>query len=909
LKRSKLIALLIIISLSLIPLVPPTARAAGSYTEKITVYVAGPNAAWFINLGGVNVTDPRIQSAEAIAGLNSYNLTAIRSTGWTADFQVFGPQGYKVLPVPYVPPEGAFLIVGAATFADANNAASKFGSYLLTTFQSIGNGSGTYSFFAPLSFSEVVPSTLFKIVPLSNGGFLAPITSASFLGLSSPIVTLSAQKSSGGGFVHQISIGSITANGLDSTSKPNILNYFGQAQASIQASNKSTSSVIDYHFLNGLVVSQDSAKIATNRTAFSSTYTLTMKPGAKLSKINATVIQQPPELLASRVVDVGVLRTGTNMSVTVTLTNLSNSTVLTNLQLNDSWWQTAGGFKLVRGNSFVSVASLDAGQTTTPTYVLQYTGNATKQLQVPATPVTFNYAVGLALQNGYTRLNPMTLSLGVDEPVVFAYVAPSSSFPTPVGANQSLKVVLKNVGTRAASSVSAAGKQVGGLAADGGSATVSLSVQAPGLTRVNVTKAYSVSYTTPAGQSLNLTTNSLPIFFAQTGVKLGLGILALNATVTQLAGGAGYNMLLTMDLTNPGPANLTSFVALTTLPPGLPCGKTSSNLTCNGSILTLSYPLVKPSAKLHASASFNVTQTSSFIFWPSSFITQSSGYLLTGYSNAQPAPTGLVLSKVFNPSVFFPGMVSQITALARNGGPFTLFNATLTTTADGFDSLSSSATTTKSTQSLEQGGNLTLSYSASIGNSKGSQSATPATAKFYLGGTPFTISSSSSGVTLNRPVSATITTSPSSPAEGTPFTVTITLTNPSSVAVAGVKFLLPIPSGVKVSNLTNSCDCASIQNGGLSISAASLAPDTTTSAQFTVSASSGETIPFHPSGSLTFVYSSQTLNGTLPTGGIAIAENVTTRYLLPIGMAVLALFVVAYEVRKMAAPTAPASQK
>lgn len=907
-KRSKLLALLLIISLSLIPVVPPQAHAAGGYTEKITAYVAGSNAAWFISVGGVNVTDPRIQSAEAIGGVSSYNLTAIRTTGWTTDFQVFGPQGYNVLPVPYVPPEGAFLTVGADTFADASSAASKLGTYLLTSFQSTSNGSGTYSFFAPLSFSEVVPSTLFKLVPLTNGGFLAPITSTSFLASASPMVTLSAQKTSGGGFVHQISIGSITSSGLDTTSRPNILSYFGQAQSSIQASNKSVSSVVDLHFLDGIAVTSDTAQTTTNRGAFSSTYTLTLKPGAKLLKINATVIQQPPELLATRVVDVGVLKPGTNMSVTVTLTNLSNSTILTNISLNDSWWQTAGGFKLVRGSSLISVGTLSAGQSTSPTYVLQYTGNATKQLQVPSMTVTYNYASGLASETAYADLNPITLSLGADAPVVIAYVAPSASFPTAVGANQSLKVFLKNVGTRAASSVSVAGQQVGGLAADGGSATVSLTARATSLTRVNVTTAYSVSYATPGGQSLNLTTNSLPIVFSHTGMKLGLPSLALNSTVTQLAGGAGYSLVLTMDLTNLGSGNITSFVAMTALPSGLPCGKTSGNLTCNGSLLTLAYPLATPSDKLHATVSFNVTQSSSFIFWPSAYAFKNSGYVMTGYSNGQPAPTGLVVSKVFSPSVFFRGMVSSITALARNGGPFTAFNATLSTTADGFDSVSPSQTTTKTAQTLGQGSNLTLAYSASISSSKGSQTAAPATAKFFMGGTPFTISTSAPSVTLNPLPVATIATSPASPVEGTQFSLTITVTNPSSVGVGNVKLVLPIPTGVSVANLSNSCNCASLQKGELTISLSSLAAGSSSGAQATVSASSGQTIPFS-SASLSFQYANQTLSGSLPSGGIAISENVTTRYLLPILIAVLALLVVAYEVRKMAFPSAPASPK
>ena len=907
-KRSKLIALLVIVSLSLLPLVPPPSAAQGGYSEKITAYVAGPNAAWFISIGSVNVTNPIIQSAEAVAGVSSYNLTAIKTISWSPDFQVFGPQGYNVLPVPFVPPEGAFLTVGADTFADASSAAAKFGSYLLTSFHSTVNGTGSFSFFAPLSVSAVLPFTLIKLIPFQDGGFLTPVNATGFLALASPMVTLSAQKTSGGGFVHQISIGSITSSGLDSTLKPNLLSYFGSAQSSIPASNKSTSSVIQFHFLDGLVLSSDPATITTNRDNYSSTYALTLKPGEKVKGINATVVEQPPELLATRVVDVGVLKQGSNMSVTITLTNLSNSSILTDLRVNDSWWQSVGGFRLVSGNSSITVGSLDAGQSTSPTYVLQYTGNATKQIQLPATPVAYNYVEGVISQSGHTNLNGMSISLGLDEPVVVAYVTPSSSFPTPVGGNQSLKVLLKNVGTRAASSVTVAGQQVGGLAADGGSASVSLTATAPSFTQVNVTKSYPVAYSTPSGQSLSLMTNSLPIVFAQSGMKVGLGMLLVNSTVSQLRTGTGYNLTLTMSFADNGPANLTSFKALTALPAGLPCGKMSANLTCGGGLLTLSYSQVDVGVKKLASAMFNVTQPASFIFWPSSYSFQTSGYQVSGYSNAQPAPTGLALSKVFNPSILFPGMVSQVTSLAANKGPFTVFNATLSTTSDGFDTLPGNALTIKSAPTLAQGSNITLSYSATIGNFKGSQSAVPATVSLFMGGTPFTVATLAPALTLNKAPTASITTSPTNPIEGSTFTVSITVTNPASVGVTGVRLVLPIPSGVSVSNLSNSCKCVSFQHGGLSFSVGGLGPGSSSSIEATVSASSGQTIPFKPA-TLSFVYANQTLSGTLPAGGIAIAENVTTRYLLPIGMAVLVMFVVAYEVRKMVRPTAPASPK
>ncbi len=902
-KRSQLLAVFIITSIVLLPLVPPQTHAQAGYTEKVKVYVAGTDAAWFIELGGVNVSNSHVLSVESIAGVSSYNITAIKSTSWISDYQSFGPQGYRVLPVPFVPPQGVFLTVGASSFTDANDAANQFATYLLTTFGSTSNSSGSYSFFAPISFASVVPSTLLGLVPLSNAGFLAPITLSKFVTLDSPMVTLAGKRAQTG-FSHQISIGSITSSGLDSTSRPNILNYFGPAVASLQASNKSSSSTIEFHFLDGLVVSPDNATVTSNRASFSSTYTLTLKPGAKLNRLNATVIQQPAQLLATRQVDVGVLKTGSNMSVTVSLSNLSNATALSNIALSDNWWSGTGLFKLVRGSSNVSVASLPVGQSTSPTYVLQYNGNATKQLAIPSATVSYSFVVGSSTFNEYTKLNSFSVSLGADEPVVYAYLTSSGTLGGSVGSNQSLKVVLKNVGTRAANSVNVGGHAVGGLSADGGAASVSLFATAPSLSNVNATRSYQVSYATPEGQSRSLNTNSLPVVFSHSGMKIGFGTLTLNASLSQLTGSTGFHLALTTAFANKGSANVTAFVARVLLPRNLPCGQLSSSLTCNGRLLTLSYPAVKPSGQQTATAGFNVTQPASFIFWPASFSMLAAGYNFTGYSNAQPAPSGLAVTKQFSQSDLFQGMTSSVVVVARNDGPFPLYNATVSTSADSFDSLSGSQSTSGASQSLAPGANITFSYTVNMSSASGSLVPAPAAASFFMGGTHFSLAGQSSNVHVSKPLGASITASPANPIEGRQFTISVTITNPATVGVTGVQFLLPIPSGVTVSNPTN----LTSQKGSLSISLAQLAAGASYSGQVTATAGSGQTIPFS-AGKLTFGYAGQTLKGKLPPAGIAIGEDVPSRYVVPIAIAMLALLATAYEVRRMARTTAPSSQK
>ena len=124
------------------------------------------------------------------------------------------------------------------------------------------------------------------------------------------------------------------------------------------------------------------------------------------------------------------------------------------------------------------------------------------------------------------------------------------------------------------------------------------------------------------------------------------------------------------------------------------------------------------------------------------------------------------------------------------------------------------------------------------------------------------------------------------------------------MSVSNVLFSLPVPSGLGLSGLVG----AQIAAGMLTVSAGSMAPHSTVTATASAVASSGITIPFQKA-KLTFTYSGATINGVLPSKtGIAIGEDVTTRYLIPTGFILLAVLAVAFYVRRRAA-TAPSSPK
>jgi len=879
------------------------ASAQGAYSEKLTVFVSGSLAMWEMSFTGVNGSS-HLSALESAPGLSWYNISAISTASWTSDMQIFGPRGYNLLPVPFLPPQGLFLTVGSDSFSDASAAASTLNSYLVTSFKSYSNGSGTYTFYSSISFNDLIPATLFHFMPTTEGGFVSAVSSSFFTGSDSPFLVLEGTKGSSG-FSHELVVGSIATSALNGLYQPNLLGYFSNGVSSIDASNHSSSSVIQLRFLDGIAVSQDKgATLTRNTSPFSGTYTLNLAAGDEVRSINATVLQQPVELLAYRSVNRGVLHTNDNLTVTLNLSNLSPSVAINKVTFSDTWWNSTGDFKLLGGNYTVPTSIVSAQASVTPVYRLQYTGTATGTMLIPASVLHYVYSFGGRVFNGTATLNPIRLSLGTDDAVFETAVTPVGTFGPSVGNAQKFNITATNVGTLPASSVVVGGQSVAGLAA-GRSATVTVSQSAVGLLGVNSTHSYVATYQNPSGNTLNSTSNIVSDTFSHLSMRMGspgVSVAALLSTLPDLK----TNVTLIFTTSNSGPASITSFQALGSLPAGLGCGKANgTGISCSGGEVTLSYPLLNKSATITTTMKYNLTSPANFIIAPLEFKGMSSGFNETGFSNPVSIPAGLVLSKQFSPAKLFGGMGSTVTVSATNVGPQLLYNATVSSTADSFDTLSSKAALSKSTQSLGAGANSTLSYSVTASLTYGNLTTTPATAKFYFGGTLFTISGQKTYVEVYQPLTVTITTTPTAPEEGKNFTANIQISNPSGVGVSNVEFTLPVPSGVGLSHLNG----ATFSSGILTVMAGSLAAHTSANATVSVVASSGITIPFKDA-KLTFSYLGTSINGTAPTAsGIAIGENVTTRYLIPMAFIFAVLLFTALYVRRRAVPTVPASPK
>ena len=323
--------------------------------------------------------------------------------------------------------------------------------------------------------------------------------------------------------------------------------------------------------------------------------------------------------MATRAVDVGVLGTRGNLSVTLSFRNLSPSATITIPSFTDNWWSSAGSFDLVGGNDSLAGMSLSAGGSVTPVYRVQYTGTASGSVTIPASVVRYRYTVNGIAFNATAVLNPIRLSLGADDAVVYATIAPTGSFGKPAGTSQALNITVTNVGTLPANSVVVAGHSIPGLAARSGSATVTVSQSAAGLLGINDTTPYAVTYQDPAGTSLSATTNVIADIFSHTSMNVGSPALTVGAQIASLAN-QETNLTLTYAASNIGPSNVTSFNASGTLPPGLGCGKViGKGRTCSGNSVTIDYALMNATSTYKAYMMYNLSSPLNYILGPLGF--------------------------------------------------------------------------------------------------------------------------------------------------------------------------------------------------------------------------------------------------------------------------------------------------
>jgi len=878
-KARETFVLALVISLALVPvLVSVPVRAQGQYNERLDVYVAGSSAYWLMDLNRLNSTVSGLSSAEATAGLSSYRLLAFSAQAATSDMQVFGVDGYNLLDVPSLPSQGLFLMANASSTSAASPLVSFFSTRFATTFTLISAVGSSYVYYAPVDFAGVAAPVLYRLVPTTMKGFASFLTEGTFSGLVMPSIGLTGVNN-GSGFSHTITIGAAASSVINSTGSISVPQILSEASGVLTASSSASSSVVMIHALDGVIKSSDKATVTNNPSNLSGTYKLTAVPGAKV-KVNATIASQPQTAIAYREFDRSTLSSGQSVAVTIVVKNTASSGSLQNFTINDNWWQSFPSvFQFQSGNYSVTIPSIVAGSNVTESYVLKVISSTSQQITVPAATASFQYLLSSTSYRGDVTLNQAVLQVNNVGPAVDVSARATVSSGVPLGTQGNFTVTLINGGNSPALNVKVGGTTISSLA-QGATQTVSIPVTLSGLVQTNFTETIPVQFTNSAQQTVTISSNSVSLVMSHSGMAVPYVQLSTSDTLTG-SGLASRLLNVTYSFVNAGTGTAGAVVSTQTLPAGVVCKAVSgTGGVCGTGTFTATIAKLAP----QGTQAYPVELTFSadnFVVAPSAITVSYEGATLHAFGGAYVIPAGVEIAKSFGPNAGFPGMTSSVTLGIVNAGSTPVYNATLISSQDTFDSLQSGATTYKTYSTLAPQQSESFNYTVALSSGFiGNETSTPASVTLVLGGLTAGFTSPTVNVDIYKPVTVSLSTSPSAPEENHQFTLSVTFTNSAGVAVTDATYSFTIPSGLTV------VSGGQLSGRTVSVSSPSLGPHSNQTVVVTLSASAGVTIDTS-SSHVTFQYQGSSVFGIAPKQTITVAVDVTTRYTLPIIVAVL----------------------
>ncbi len=879
-KARGILVLLLVVSLALVPvLVSVPVRASGQYTESLVVYTAGTSAYWQMSFNQLNASIPALASAESTAGLTSYRLVAMSTQEATSDLQVFGVDGFNVLGVPSLPSEALFLDVNASSSSAASAIVSYFAGRFDTTFTLVSSGSGTFVYSAPVNFVGVAAPVLYRLVPSAMKGFAAYMTEPVFVGLAMPSIELYGVND-GSGFSHSITIGAAATSAVTSGSPISIVGILGDSSSTLTASSSSSSSEVTVHALDGVIQSTDkTATMSNDASSFSGTYSLPVTAGANVDA-NVTISTTPVTAIAYRLFDRGSLTAGQNLTVSVFVENTAKSGVIANVTGDDDWWKADSSvFKLVSGNYSFDIPSIAAGQNYTESYVLQVLTSSGQQVAVPSASVGFQYALSTESYRGEAELGEATLQVNNLGPAVSVTARPTISSGSALGTDGNYTLTVTNNGNSPALNLKVGKASIQSLL-QGATQTVNVPITLSNLLQSNLTRTFPLEFSNSNGQTQNVTSNSVTLDLSHAGMVIPLLQVSTNDSLTA-SSLASRVLNVTYTFTNGGSGTSGTVVGTQVLPPGVTCKilkAGNATVACSGGLYTMTIPILTVSDTVVNEIQLSFARDN-YIIPPAIMTTSYEGATLHTFGSPYLVPAGVVLTKSFGLSGGFPGMTSSVTLGITNAGSTPVYNATLSSSQDPFDSASGTLSHTYASLTSQQSESFNYTVELTTG-AYGIENSSAATVDLVLGGLTTTFSSGPAQIQVYKPVSAVVTSNPSTPEENHDFTISITFVNSANVTVSDATYKVTIPTGLKV------LSGGQVSGKTLTVSVATLGPDSNQTQTVTLSSSMGLTFDLS-SSHVTFQYQGSSLSGLAPAKSIRVAVDVTLRYTLPIAVAIL----------------------
>jgi hypothetical protein len=873
------------------------------YSEKLVIYTAGSTDYWLASLSPVKASRPGIVAAESVAGVSAYELTVVEGSTAIVGSQLFwGSGGYGVVKLPFMPYSGVFLNVTASSGSAAASAATDFGSTFGVSFVPIGSSGSNYTFYSSASFTTA-GGTIFSSVPTGNGGIATIANESSWEADPSPTAILTGVRS-GSSFNHTVAYGATEPSAVGTNNSLLLENAVNSAHDSFKTSPNATSTQVVVHALDGLIKSKDAATVTNDVANFSATYSINLASGATF-RPNMTILSNPPVLTATRSVQSGTVSSGGELTVTLSFHNSANNGTLSNITVNDSWWKAYPSlFSSSVGNSSFTISSLAPNQNESHAYVLKVNSNASEDLVVPATPASYSYNVGNLTVVASTQTNELEVRTNSAGPAMAVQATSSILSGSSFGKTGKYVVTVTNTGSDPALNLKVLNFTNPTLT-PGAVWTINMSLPVTNIADRNISQTFTLGWTAPDGTTGSLVSNPATVVLSHSTVLLPLMEFKLGATLTSQAIARG-SVNATFALSNKGSVAVGNVSVSQTFPAGVTCesavvsnatGSSPGKGACSSSGFTLTASSTAVLATVSGALVLNFSRDN-YLIGAANVTTTQNGLVSHTQGSVLPIAGGVSVTKVFAPTAVFEGQDDNVTARVTNSGSLPLFNVSLSTSPDPFDT-AVSGNLNQQYGMLNSNASQSLNYTVKM-LTPGNHTSASTSVTYIFGGFSTQYLVTSGTVLVYKPIQASTSMSSTS-TEGHDFSLAVSVVNPSPVNVTGVSFSMSLPQGLvivsypagfQVSGRTVTVGFPSLAAGANSTSSIVLRGDFDGS--------------FSPqTAKLTFDYLGSTLNGVVSTPVIAVGVDALLRYEVPIGVAVVLAFGVAiYMHRKLAVPQA-----
>ncbi|MDG6995910.1 MAG: hypothetical protein JRN52_08305 [Nitrososphaerota archaeon] len=849
------------------------APSSSQYSESLSIYLTSSEALWKTTLSGGNISIGSVSVPQSVSG---YSLTLTHYATWKPQFETFTKYGFGLLGPSEPYPDAVVLAVNTTSSGDASALANSLSQQFALDFVPLSSGSGYFTFLSIMSFSTELNTYFWKLVPQSMGGFASMFTQQQLTSSDLAFFTISYASS------YSISFG-----GLSPLASTNFQLY---SQLGLQASSYNYSSyaqisTIAIHVLGGLV-SNSSLPFTNNYSNFSSSLSTSSAAngGSKVvPNINATLDFSFPTVQAYRVVTPSLTPSqGSGVSVTIYVKDVSpvGTPNAANVFVNDSWiYSLKNDFNLTVAQTS-GKQNLTSGQTMTVAYAFSVLASS-GTFSIPATPVSWQFAVGNHTVTQNVLLNPETLDVGAANTPVLEATASLNGGSIQAGQPLSVNVTITNKGSGAAFNLASAGFTKQNLP-PGNTWSFVTNTTSSSLTSTSAKVNYGVTWVDSNGVKHNATTNTLSTVFSF-GVP-GSPSVSLYKIVSYSANAANVSLTLYDSSSN----SISNLTVLDSIPSGFTFAKSlnASSLHYSNGLVTLNVSSLAPSRNQTYTYSVSVANNNSnYVFLPANVSTMWNGSPLVHYSNGYALPLGVVATKFATPSQAFQGSSATLTLDLTNNGAQPVYQAYLNDTYDPFLRVLKSSS--NYTAQLNAGQSIQASMSVNFTGAPGLYNLSSPSATFIFAGYSKSAIGRVSQVSIYSLLQSNITYSALKVEENHNINLTITITNPSNVTVNDVSYSMAVPAGLRT-----------LYGGSSNFTVSTMGPNSTYTHSFFIITSEPDVYQFS-NATLTFSYQGHQLKGIANGLSLNIADDIKIRYGIPVIIALVIVLATVLYVRRI----------